>query len=74
MNNGSKLKEQRGNLVAAKGNVGSVNEAVPLDRILGREIGDIAVVDGGLVSAQVKIVSETEQEVGCRHARFFFSD
>lgn len=58
-------------LVAAEGNVGSVDEAVPFDGVVGGEVRDVAVVDGGLVGAQVEVVPQAEQQVWCRHDLIF---
>ena len=53
--------ERERDLIAALGNVRSVNNRISLDSFIGREIGDIAAVDSGLIGSQVEIVSHREQ-------------
>lgn len=53
----------------SEGDVGSVDERVALDGVVVGEVGDVAVVDGGLVRAEVEVVAEVEEEIGGRHRR-----
>lgn len=50
-------------LVAAEGYIRAEDEAVSLDGVVWREIGKLAVVNGGLVGAQVEIVAKIEEVV-----------
>lgn len=50
-------------LVAAEGYVRAEDEAVSLDGVVWREIGKVAVVNGGLVGAQVEVVAKIEKVV-----------
>lgn len=52
------------NLIGSESDVGALNEDVALKSVVDGEVGYVAAVNGGLVSAQVETVAETEEEVG----------
>jgi len=57
-------------LELAEGDVAAVDEGVALEGIFLGEVGNVAAVDGGLVSAEVEVVAEVEEVVRCSHYRF----
>lgn len=62
-------------LVTAKGNVRAVDEAVTLNGVVWWKIGEVAVVDSGLIRPQVEVVSQIEQVIWCCcrcHSLFLF--
>lgn len=54
-------------LVGAEGDVGAEDDGVALGGGVGVEARDVAVVDGGLVGAQVEEVPQIEEQVGGGH-------
>ena len=69
-------RERSRDLVAGERDVRTVDEAIAFNGFVRREIGDVTVVNGGLVCSQVELVSQIEQIVWrrchCSVHLFFF--